>query len=122
MTKTTKYVLIGGVALVGAYVGLKWYQSTQAPSSSSGITGALSKFTQLAQGLSFGGTPTMSTTKVAARTTQTADGGGLPWGPGASDGYAAVSDATGYRQLHSYVPAQQSQLSDAQKSIAGIYS
>jgi hypothetical protein len=121
MTKTTKYILLGGAALVAGYVGLKWYESTKAPAASSGILSGLRNLTSQVSSLSWGSSLPTSSTKVAARTTQTADGGGLPWGPGASDGYAAVSDATGYRQLHSYVPAQQSQLSDRQKSIAGIY-
>jgi hypothetical protein len=123
MTNTTKYILLGGVALVGAYVGLRVLQSRSAPAtSSSGITGSLSTLINQARGISFGSTTKASTAQTTARTAQTQDGGGLPYGPGASDGYAAVSDATGVRAMRSYIPAQQSHLSDSQAAIAGYLS
>ncbi len=101
MTNTTKYILIGGAALVGVVLISKRMAASQAAASKpTGVAGAIAGATQVYDSLkavSWG---------RSLDVTRTLDPTGLPYGPGASDGTAAVSDATGTRQLKAQIPAQ----------------
>lgn len=103
MTSTTKYVLIGGGALVAVVFIAKRMAQQQQATKSTGLAGVASSALDLYSGLksvSWGSTGNTTTTRSLAT-------GGTPYGPGISDGYAAVSDATGMRSRRLYVPAQE---------------
>jgi hypothetical protein len=121
MSNTLKYLLIGGAAL-GVVVVVSNKMQRDAASQPKGIMDRLkdakAAFTSAASGGGFSySAPTSALPSADLR-----NAGGLPWGPSAgSDGYAAVSDATGVRQLHSIVPAQATFMTDRQAAIAGVF-
>jgi uncharacterized membrane protein YebE (DUF533 family) len=93
MTNTTKLVLVGGGALVAVVLIARRMQSTAA-AKPTGIAGAVAGVTQAVTSL-----------KGIAYSSPKLAPGGLPYGPGATDGTAAVSDATGQRVTRALVPS-----------------
>lgn len=113
MTNTTKYILVGGVALVATVIVYNRVQAAKAAAAKpSGLSGVLSGVKQIydsSKGFSFRSAPSLLPQD------------GLPYGGSASDGTAAITDAMGTRQLHAVVPAQTSYLTNAQLNLAGVY-
>lgn len=115
MTDTTKYILLGGAVALGVFFIAKRLQPPQEQKSpASQLLDSGSKLVDSVRGL------VSSFTSPSGLDTGSTGTGGIPYGGSASDGTAAVSDATGSRIARAYVPAQQTYLTEQQRALGGI--
>lgn len=110
MSNTTKYILIGGGVALAVYLVAKKFAPPQEQKS------PVAQLFDSAKGM-------VEAVKTLARPapggTELADNT-LPYGPTASDGTAAISDAMGVRQLRALIPAQTAYLTQSQEALVGL--
>lgn len=106
MTNTTKYLLIGGAALVGVVIiGNRVIAENAGDSKPTGIAGALANATNLikqvggATGFSYATRPALPTDATATPNPK--------------------SDAMGYRQLNAFIPRQQT-MTARERALVGL--
>lgn len=98
MNHTLKYALIGGgVVAAVVLISRRMAAAQVAASKPTGIVGAAAGAKQVYDSL--------KTVFAKPASSLDSDVGGIPYGPGVSDGTSAVSDATGVRQLKQLIPS-----------------
>jgi hypothetical protein len=112
MTSTTKYVLIGGAALVGVvFIARRMASQAAAASKPTGVAGVVSGLSSAYDSIKTvswrSALPTSSPTSTLSSGALSDAGGGKYYGPGATDGTASGADAMGLRSLRPQITADQ---------------